>query len=177
MPACSQNQYTHSCRLLQSLYEFKTIKPSALPHHGAKQSFPSQGPHHVCSSCGKQRSSAYQKRHPISPEQKLRPGICSRTKCKALKTMLNTGSNQPSVIVLEYHHHCNRNIPVKVAQSPRSMGTELPGDIPVSTSVELPYSPTTIPGFYEHYRSPASERGQEEAPVVPRSTKPFSSLA
>jgi hypothetical protein len=60
-------------------------------------------PEHICSLCGKHRSSRYRKLHPITPGQAPEPGICSRPQCT--KVVTDTLLRLWCRPLVEIHHH------------------------------------------------------------------------
>ena len=63
-------------------------------------------PQHICSICGKARSSTYQAQHPLAPGDAPIPGVCSRPKCARVGfSAMPMESPLPSVIIYEIHHH------------------------------------------------------------------------
>jgi hypothetical protein len=63
-------------------------------------------PEHICSLCGKHRSSTYRKLHPLAPGQVPEPGICSRSKCaKTANEILLILPCRVNVYEIHHHHH------------------------------------------------------------------------
>lgn len=68
-------------------------------------------PEHICSLCGKHRSSRYRKLHPLAPGQAPEPGICSRPKCAtAVNEMLLRLPCRLVVYEIHHHHHSSAGL-------------------------------------------------------------------
>ena len=112
-------------------------------------------PEHICSLCGKHRSSRYHELHPLAPGQTPEPGICSRPKCaKAVNEMLLRLPYR--LVVYEIHHHYHSN-----------GGLEEPPPIYIANEVQLPNN--------RLYRTSHSSRGlspiREESPPINTSSE------
>src|SRR5436190_20698561 len=93
-------------------------------------------PRHICSLCGKPRSSSYQKRHPIAPGQAPAPGVCSRPRCaKAVTDMLLAPC--PRVVVYEIHHHYHTSSALSLTKGAVEGAVELPGESSLAGRTEL----------------------------------------
>jgi hypothetical protein len=113
----------------------------------------SQALRHMCSLCGKPRSSSYQKRHPIAPGQTPEPGVCSRPRCaKAVADMLLAKSPCSGVVVHEIHHYYHISTDAEAPLATKS--AELPSP---TKCVEAP-SPT------KSTEAPSATKGAAELP-------------
>ena len=75
------------------------------------RSISQQTSEHICSLCGKHRSSRYSKLHPLAPGQAPEPGICSRPKCaKAVNEILMRLPCRPIVYEIHHHHHSSAGL-------------------------------------------------------------------
>jgi hypothetical protein len=135
-------------------------------------SFSQPAPMHICSLCGKPRSSRFQKRHPIESGQTPEPSICSRPSCaKAVAEMLLAKTpSYPGVVVYEIHHHHYHNHISSGAEAPSPISSvaELPGESSLAGRTELPGDSTYVPygpGCLSLIRD-------ESPPPVNRSNKP-----
>jgi hypothetical protein len=125
-------------------------------------------PRHICSLCGKPRSSTYHKRHPIAPGQTPEPGVCSRPRCaKAVTEMLLAKS--PCPVYEIHHHHYHHTSSGTEAPSPINIAAELPGESSLADRIELPGDSTYVKRYGPGYLSLIQD---ESPPPVNRSNKP-----
>ncbi|RVX70297.1 hypothetical protein B0A52_05630 [Exophiala mesophila] len=81
---------------------------------------------HRCALCGKLRSSAYQRDHPIAPGAAPILGVCSRPGCSTQKRAWSLSKKPPPVVVLELHCYVYVNhLPGHSTEPPPTV--ELPG--------------------------------------------------
>ena len=90
---------------------------------------------HICSLCGKRRSSRYGKLHPLAPGQVPEPGICSRPKCAtAVNEMLLRLPYR--LIIYEIHHHHQSSTGLEEPPPGYTTKARLPGLSPIQEESE-----------------------------------------
>ena len=111
-----------------------------------------QTPEHICSLCGKHRSSRYRKLHPLVPGQAPEPGICSRPTCaEAVNELLLILPCQVNLYEIHHHHHYNS-----------SAGLEGPPPSYTATEVRLP---DNTPHWTRHSSRDLSPIREESTPI------------
>lgn len=175
--------FRHGCALVAGQTILSRMLSSNQPRHMNRQPVELEDPRsipdlkrysklptfrHRCALCGKLRSSAYQRDHPIAPGEAPILGVCSRPGCSTQKRAWSLSKKPPPVMVLELHCYIYENhLPDQSTEPPLTV--QLPGAEPgrpkelVHGDYGLSTWTPTCPNTFEE---------QQQAPWVNRMTKP-----
>jgi len=130
---------------------------------------------HICSICGRTRSSSYQTHHSLTSEQIPYPGICSRCERSAHSTLSERLPQVAAVYEIHHYHHvcCCQTTTSMNKSSVELCGVEiLPPQPPSSKKSGIP---SFISRVYRPYSMPTLVKEQLPPPVN-RWSKPTLSI-
>ena len=127
---------------------------------------------HICSICGRTRSSSYQRHHSLMSEKISHSDICSR----CVRSFLSEHLSQVAAVyeIHHYHHVCCDETTSSTNKSPVELcGMEISPPQPTSSAKLETSSP--ISRVYHPYRLPASVK-EQLPPAINHWSKPTLSV-